>query len=119
MTGWTKGEWVEAGRYGLVGYEIQANGRSIAIVNRVAAQRLEHLNEKRSKAAVRGTPEADAEREAAEIEAGEAEALANAHLMAAALDLHAALATFMRLGSMNDQAAIDAALAALAKAEGR
>jgi hypothetical protein len=43
---------------------------------------------------------------------------ANARLIAAAPELFAALDTFMRLGTMNDQTAIDAARAALAKARG-
>jgi hypothetical protein len=43
---------------------------------------------------------------------------ADARLIAAAPDLYAALEAFMRLGTMDDQAAIDAARAALAKARG-
>jgi hypothetical protein len=50
--------------------------------------------------------------------AGSAERDANAVLIAAAPDLYAALEAFMRLGTMDDQAAIDAARAALAKARG-
>lgn len=43
---------------------------------------------------------------------------ANVRLICAAPDLLAALETFMRLGTMDDQGAIDAARAALAKARG-
>jgi hypothetical protein len=43
---------------------------------------------------------------------------ANARLIAAAPELYEALDTFMRLGTMDDQSAIDAARAALAKARG-
>jgi hypothetical protein len=50
--------------------------------------------------------------------AGFAERDANAHLIAAAPELYEALDAFMRLGTMDDQSAIDAARAALSKARG-
>jgi hypothetical protein len=46
------------------------------------------------------------------------EQVANANLIAAAPELYEALDAFMRLGTMDDQSAIDAARAALSKARG-
>ena len=49
----------------------------------------------------------------------DSQAAEDAHKLAAAPQLLAALETFMRLGTMDDQQAIDAAIAAIAKARGR
>jgi hypothetical protein len=90
-TKWTAGPYSEPSRYGNVGFEIQAQGRSIAVVNRVDEKRRQHLDARRDAKAKRNEPGHDEEREAKEIEARADEALATAYLFRAAPDMYRAL----------------------------
>jgi hypothetical protein len=118
MSGHTPGPWAVGGPYGLIGIEIQAAGRSIAVVNRVDSNRLDYLNKVRSKAAKRGEVACEAEWEAKEIEESRAaEARATAYLIAAAPDLLSALEGLVESLDSSHPYSMDAARAAIARAK--
>lgn len=121
-TKWTPGPYSEPTPYGLLGFEIQGQGRSIAVVNRVGSARLSYLHGRINAKAKRGeSGDADA-CEAAELESRAAEALATAHLFKAAPELYEVLADIVdvltRLGGTPSPRLVRAQ-AVLAKAEGR
>jgi hypothetical protein len=123
MANHTPGPWVEAGRYGLIGVEVHAGSRSLAVVNRVQANRLDGLNKIRSKAAQRGEQAHDAEKEAQELEQSLSRAIADARLIAAAPDLLACCVAMLALHDCGSWGAppgeyLPALRAAIAKAEG-
>lgn len=79
------------GWYGRVGVEILRGSESVAVVGRVQANRLAHLETVRSATAKRGEQGHEAEREAQGLEAFRGEALALARKFAAAEELLSAL----------------------------
>jgi hypothetical protein len=139
-TKWTPGPYSEPAQYGKVGFEIIAQGRSIAIVNGIAEKRREYLESRKAALARREDAAASETREIIEIESSEAEALATAHLFRTATEMaealrkadtllreieDAELAKTGRVGRLDlhtlgrVQMLIAVTSAALAKAEGR
>lgn len=113
------------GWYGRIGVEILRGSECVAVVGRLQANRLAHLDTVRSANAKRGEQAHHAEAEAQGLEAGQAGALALARQFAASPDLLDACRAMVECcgPSENWQGETHEALnrmeAAIAKAEGR
>lgn len=102
------------GRYGRVGVEILRGSECVAVVGRMQANRLAHLDTVRNEKAKRGTQAHLAESEAAELE--RFEALALARMFAAAPDLLDALEDAVKVLENLDGMPYGSAAAAISRA---
>jgi len=109
------------GRYGRVGVEILRGSECVAVVGRMQANRLAHLDTVRSATAKRGEQAHYAEAEAQGLEAGWDDALALARKFAAAEDLIEAAKDAAREWRLHGQLTDSCRVleAAIARAESR